>query len=400
MESVKEYNLGQLIKNTRLGGNYNTTLIPNQNPLIKMGNLDRGKIRINKLEYIKSQDINENDILKYGDVLFNTRNTPELVGKIAIWKNELKKAYYNSNLMLLKFNSKYIADNFYMNYLFNTKNFIKKTNSIAIGTTSVAAIYNRDLMKLTVKIVPKKEQKKIANILTNIDNLIDSLQKTIKKKEKIRNQAMMVLFNGKNEDLKTISLSQIGCTYNGLSGMISSNFDGGSKRYITFLNILNNPIVKEELFGKFHCNNIQNKVQKGDLFFNTSSETPEEVAMCSTIDYDVSDTYLNSFCFGFRITDKSIDNKYLSYFFRSKYGRNIVKAIAQGSTRFNLPKEKFLNYEIKIHSDIDRQIEISVILLNMDKEIEKLNTKLNKYIKIKEGMMEDLLTGKVRLNYE
>ena len=211
---------------------------------------------------------------------------------------------------------------------------------------------------------------------------------------------MIELFNVKNEKFKTIELNQIGYTYNGLSGLNSSNFNCGNKKYITFLNILNNPVVKEGLLEKFHCDNIQNKVQKGDLFFNTSSETPDEVAMCSTIDNNVEDVYLNSFCFGFRITDKSIDNKYLSYFFRSKYGRNIVKAIAQGSTRFNLPKEKFLNYEIKIHSDIDRQIEISVILLNMDKEIEELNTKLYKYKKIKEGMMEDLLTGKVRLNYE
>ena len=77
-----------------------------------------------------------------------------------------------------------------------------------------------------------------------------------------------------------------------------------------------------------------------------------------------------------------------------------MKTMAQGSTRFNLPKEKFLNYAIKIPSNINRQIEISEILLNMDKEIEELNTKLDKYKKIKEGMMEDLLTGKVRLKYE
>ena len=245
-----------------------------------------------------------------------------------------------------------------------------------------------------------KEQKAIADTLTNIDNLIDLLQKIIEKKEKIKKQAMIELFNEKKEGLKVISLSQVGYTYNGLNSMNSSNFIGGDKKYITFLNILNNPIVKEDLFEKFHCDNIQNKVKKGDIFFNTSSETPEEVAMCSTIDYNVEDVYLNSFCFGFRITDKSIDNKYLSYFFRSKHGRNIMKTIAQGSTRFNLPKEKFLNYEIKIPIDINRQIEIAKILMDMDNEIEKINMKLEKYKQIKEGMMEDLLTGKVRLNYE
>lgn len=245
-----------------------------------------------------------------------------------------------------------------------------------------------------------EEQNSIVNVLSNIDNLIDLLQETIEKKKKIRECTITNLFNHKNKKSKLIFLNQIGYTYSGLSGMNASNFSSGNKRYITFLNILNNPIVKENLFERFHCENIQNKVQKGDLFFNTSSETPEEVAMCATIDYDVENVYLNSFCFGFRIIDKSVNNKYLTYFFRSQYGRNIMKTIAQGSTRFNLPKEKFLNYKIQIPEDINRQIEVTEILSNMDNEIEKLNIKLNKYKLIKEGMMEDLLTGKVRLNYE
>ena len=82
------------------------------------------------------------------------------------------------------------------------------------------------------------------------------------------------------------------------------------------------------------------------------------------------------------------------------YGRNIMKTIAQGSTRFNLPKEKFLNYPIEIPADVNKQTEISETLLNMDREIEKLKITLEKYKKIKDGMMEELLTGKVRLNYE
>lgn len=306
---------------------------------------------------------------------------------------------FHNNFFKINFDRDKINKDYLVYYL-NMKS-IQTLILAKAGTSTIPDLNHNDFYSIPF-IFPNniEEQKAIVDILKNIDNLINLLQNTIEKKKKIRNQAMIELFNGKNEELRIINLFQIGYAYNGLSGMNSSNFDGGNKKYITFLNILNNPIVKEKLFEKFHCDNIQNKVQKGDLFFNTSSETPEEVAMCSTIDYDVKDVYLNSFCFGFRITDKSIDNKYLSYFYRSKYGRNIMKTIAQGSTRFNLPKERFLNYEIKIPSDIDRQIEISGILLNMDEEIAKLNTKLEKYKKIKEGMMEDLLTGKVRLNYE
>ena len=59
-----------------------------------------------------------------------------------------------------------------------------------------------------------------------------------------------------------------------------------------------------------------------------------------------------------------------------------------------------MEYSICVPSDTNEQIEYANILMNMDNEIELLNEKLSKYKKIKDGMMEDLLTGKVRLSYE
>ena len=348
--------------------------------------------KIGENEYIRDKDHNESVICKKDDVLMTrTGNTGRVVTNV--------EGVFHNNFFKINFDRKIINKDYLVYYL--SMKSIQTLILAKAGTSTIPDLNHNDFYSIPFVFSNDiKEQKAIVDILKRTDSLINLLYNLIEKKKKIKDQAMIELFNVKNEKFKTIELNQIGYTYNGLSGLNSSNFNCGNKKYITFLNILNNPVVKEGLLEKFHCDNIQNKVQKGDLFFNTSSETPDEVAMCSTIDNNVEDVYLNSFCFGFRITDKSIDNKYLSYFFRSKYGRNIVKAIAQGSTRFNLPKEKFLNYEIKIHSDIDRQIEISVILLNMDKEIEELNTKLYKYKKIKEGMMEDLLTGKVRLNYE
>ena len=94
----------KLIQEFRLGGNYSNSETETQFPLIKMGNLDRGSIKLNKIEYIEeSESIDPKDKITYGDLFFNTRNTLDLVGKVSIWKNELPYAYYNSNLMLLKF---------------------------------------------------------------------------------------------------------------------------------------------------------------------------------------------------------------------------------------------------------------------------------------------------------
>ena len=53
-------------------------------------------------------------------MLFNTRNTLELVGKVAIWRNELPVAYYNSNLMRLEFDANEVCSNEFANYALNT----------------------------------------------------------------------------------------------------------------------------------------------------------------------------------------------------------------------------------------------------------------------------------------
>jgi type I restriction enzyme S subunit len=61
-----------------------------------MGNLGRGDMNLRKLEFIQEgESINTNDEMKDGDLFFNTRDTLDLVGKVAIWRSELPKAYYN-----------------------------------------------------------------------------------------------------------------------------------------------------------------------------------------------------------------------------------------------------------------------------------------------------------------
>lgn len=391
----KDWKIEPLLKHVELlnGLTYSPENIKKNGLLVlRSSNVQESRIVLEDNVYVNC-NVDKNKYLKKDDILICVRNgSSNLIGKNAIANKNYVATFGAFMAVLRGKENRYI---FQLLQKGDIQKNIKKNSSATINQITTA-----DFKSIQIPIPLKEEQKEIGDTLATVDNLIDLLRKTIKKKEKIKNQVIIELLSGKNENMKTINLSQIGYTYNGLTGMNSSNFVGGDKKYITFLNVLNNPIVKEEMFGRFHSDKIQNSVKKGDLFFNTSSEIPEEVAMCATIDHDVVNLYLNSFCFGFRITDQSVNNIYLSYYFRSIYGRSIMKTIAQGSTRFNLPKEKFLNYQIKIHADVNKQIEIAETLLNMDKEIEKLNIKLGKYKKIKEGMMEDLLTGKVRLNYE
>ena len=161
--------LKDILISYRLGGNYSNSETQTPYPLIKMGNLGRGSINLDKIEYIPSEEkIDVEDLIKTNDLFFNTRNTLDLVGKVAIWRDELPQAYYNSNLMRLKF-----ENNIFMNYLFNERNTLEKLKSIASGTTSVAAIYTKDLLKINLEIPCLEEQTKIANFLSAIDQKID-----------------------------------------------------------------------------------------------------------------------------------------------------------------------------------------------------------------------------------
>jgi hypothetical protein len=104
--------VGSLLKRGRLGGNYQNLDVETPYPLIKMGNIDRGFIDTSEIQYISpGVTPDASDRLRCGDLLFNTRNTLDLVGKVAIWKDELPVAYYNSNLMRLEFDPDQICSN-------------------------------------------------------------------------------------------------------------------------------------------------------------------------------------------------------------------------------------------------------------------------------------------------
>jgi len=191
--------LGVLITSTQLGGNYPNNEVDNGVPLIKMGNLERGSITLKKIKFILSDTIPvKKDKLKYGDVIFNTRNTLELVGKVAVWRNELSEAYFNSNIMRFNFNPEKIESSFYMNYVLNSNKLITQLKCIATGTTSVAAIYTRDLFKIQIPLPPTKaQQTSIATALSNMDRDIQQLETQLSKYKMLKTGMMQELLTGK-----------------------------------------------------------------------------------------------------------------------------------------------------------------------------------------------------------
>ena len=139
-------------------------------PLIKMGNLQRGYFSFKKLEYLDSNsNVGSEDIVNYGDFLFNTRNTLELVGKGATWTGISGKYAFNSNIARIKFDG---IDTIFFNYLYNTQQVISQVHARAVGTTSVSAVYPRDLNSLLYYLPSIEEQQKIGSFFKQLDNTI------------------------------------------------------------------------------------------------------------------------------------------------------------------------------------------------------------------------------------
>lgn len=306
-------------------------------------------------------------------------------------------------LVIKNYQNTYNKD--YLYYILGSSAIVEQYKSMAAGS-SVQNL-NKDKVAGVKVVTPRsiEEQSRIASALTSIDNLISSLDKLIKKKKNIKQGAMQQLLTGKirikgfSEPWIEKKLGLIGITYSGLTGKTKEDFGTGNAKYITFLNVLNNPILNPKQFEYVVIKDgeRQNNCRCGDIFFNTSSETPEEVGICAMLDTSMDNLYLNSFCFGYRLTDSNVVPEYLAYYFRSDEGRKLMTVLAQGVTRYNMSKSAFNNAKILMPSNASEQKAITDVLISMDKEIESLKLKKAKYESVKQGMMQQLLTGKIRL---
>lgn len=248
----------------------------------------------------------------------------------------------------------------------------------------------------------RQEQQAIVDTLSQFNELIANLDELIEKKRNIREGAIQDIFSKTDNIFTTCKMASLGTIYSGISGKSKSDFGSGPSFFIPFLNVLNNVVIDSDYLERVNItgDEKQNNVKANDLFFNTSSETPEEVGLCAVLLEDINRCYLNSFCFGFRLNENApAIPLYLSYFFNSPAGRKLMSIYAQGSTRYNLSKRRFLDIEIQLPSVMTQQ-EIVDDLVAMDFEIAALEEERDKMIQIRDGAMDDLLTGRVRLDFE
>lgn len=275
----------------------------------------------------------------------------------------------------------------------------------AAASTSQAALSMANLRTILVVRPPLAEQRAIATVLSDVDELIGALDRLISKTRSVKRATMQQLLTGQTRlpgftgDWAPTAMGHIATTYGGLSGKTKSDFGRGTARYVPFLNVLENAVVDCGKLDRVRVasGESQNLVREGDLLFNGTSETPGDLAMGSVLKTAIPSLYLNSFCFGFRLRDRDEhDALFLAYFFRGPVGRRIMYALSQGATRYNMSKKQFLALGLSLPRGLEQRA-IATVLSDMDAEIAALERRRVKTQAIKQGMMQALLTGRVRL---
>ena len=323
-------------------------------------------------------------------ILFTSRAG---IGKTAILKND---ASTNQG-----FQSIVVKNNIDPEFVYSMSTQIKeKAERVAAGST-FSEISGKQLGKIILMIPGIKEQQRIGELFSIIDNLITLHQRksvTIKKLKSGLLRKMILTVESTLTDvflpLFTIDweqrkLGEIGNTFSGLSGKTKEDFGHGQASFVTYLNVFNNSIGQPNMIEKVEIDPKQFQVKQGDILFTTSSETPDEVGMACVWPVNLPNLYLNSFCFGFR-PKKEIDINFYAHMLRSPQVRNQITLLAQGISRYNISKTKMMDIRIWLPSESEQR-RIGRFLGNIDNLITLHQRKLDDLKKLKQGLLQQML---------
>lgn len=202
------------------------------------------------------------------------------------------------------------------------------------------------------------------------------------------NKVPQIRFNGYSDAWEERKLGDVGNTFTGLTGKTKEDFGHGSAKFVTYVNVFQNPIATLDQLDAIEIDEKQNQVQKGDIFFTTSSETPEEVGMSSVWTHDTENVYLNSFTFGYR-PRVSFDLNYMASMLRSPSIRKKITFLAQGISRYNISKTKMLEIEIPTPT-LSEQEKIGSFFKQLDDTIALHQRKLDLLKEQKKGYLQKM----------
>lgn len=319
-----------------------------------------------------------------------------LVGKSILLNKEYAGSLLNQNAVVLRSKCKK-QKLIYANL--RQPNYIKHIEMIFRGNANQASITLNELFKFKFA-MPKcfDEQQAIANAFSDIDSLIFSLEKLIDKKKNIKQGAMQELLTGKKRldgfcgKLINIKLGEV-CDIKDGTHQTPKYVDSGIPFY-SVESISRNEFKNTKFISQEEHETLTKsyRIEKEDILMTRIGS----IGKCKYINWDVNASFYVSLAL--LKVKKDFCAEFIYHYSETEY---FNKEIELNSLQSAIPKKinlgKISNVRILIPPTFEEQTAIAKILSDMDTELEKLNQKLNKYKEIKQGMMQELLTGKRRL---
>ena len=369
-------------------------------PCIRYGEIytDYKEVAFETFSFVDPKVAKESKQIKTGDILFaGSGETAEEIGKTVVYMGS-KAAYAGGDTVIL---TPYKDDPVFLGYLLNTKSVAFQKAQVAQGD-AVVHIYPSQLGKISItKPKSKEEQIAIGASLSDIDKLIIGLRKLIIKKKNITTGVMAELLTGKKrlpgrtskwvkKNLCDIGYFQAG---NGFPVKYQGDKDG---RYPFFkVSDMNN--LGNEIYMASSNNYISEKTRKkiGAKILPKHSILFAKIGAAIFLErkkITISESCVDNNMMGF-IVDKDLGNyKFIHFLLLTvELGKLVSASALPALNGTDLGKMSFLL------PDAEEQAEIAVKIDDFYTEINILNAKLNKLLSFKQGVMQQLLTGKIRL---
>ncbi|MEN9302160.1 MAG: hypothetical protein RL264_589 [Bacteroidota bacterium] len=358
-------------------------------PFIMANNVFDNKVDLLNCHFIskKQADSLQKGFSIEGDVLLTHKGT---VGNVAIVQ-DIKTPYImlTPQVTYYRVNPKKIFNKFLKSY-FETNGFQKVLEMLSGGGTRayIGIVKQRELPLIIPPTLT--EQKAIATALSDVDALISSLERLITKKKAIKQGAMQELLTPPNKGGKRLlgfsgeweekTLGDI-CRINMGQSPLSSNYNNSGNGLPL---IQGNADIKErKTIIRSYTSQITKTAEEGDIVMSVRAPVGE-VAIATF-----------NCCIGRGVCSIKYPNEFLYHYLiylESSWGK-----FSTGSTFDSINSSQLKGLEITIPMEKIEQQAIAKILTDMDAEIEALEAKKEKYKGIKQGMMQELLTGKTRL---
>ena len=361
-------------------------------PLIKMGNIQRGFFSFKKVEFLKdNEEVEERNMANFGDFLFNTRNTLELVGKGATWFGKDNKFAFNSNIARVTFEG---INTIFFNYLYNTPQMIKQVQARAVGTTSVAAVYPKDLNSIKFWVPSESEQQKIGELFQTLDKAIDLSNTQVESLKQQKKALLQRLFPQKGETEPNVRLRGFTDEWVEvkLGDVLEKNTTKNKDERITNIESVSNKhgfISQSEQFENHRVAsaNLSNYyvVQPGMFAYNPSRINVGSIGYKDAFgDISVVSPLYEVFS-----TKERLDDSFFWYWFSTDVFERERINRTEGSVRDTLNYTAFSGIRTLFPS-LEEQQAIGELFQTLDEQIRLAEDKVSQYKELKQALLQRL----------